>query len=82
MAKNKEIHCIADACISTTVMGERGQVVIPKEVRDDFDLRAGDKFLVMSHHGQAIGLIPINQAKKQFAALSKKIESVIGDISE
>ena len=82
MSKNKEKNCLAEASIATTVMGERGQLVIPKEIRDDFALKAGDKFLVMAHHGQAIGLIPLNQAKKQFAALSKKIENAISDITE
>jgi len=31
----------------TTTLGERGQIVIPKAARDLFDLRPGDKLLVL-----------------------------------
>jgi AbrB family looped-hinge helix DNA binding protein len=31
----------------TTTIGERGQIVIPKEARDLFELKAGDKLLVL-----------------------------------
>ena len=31
----------------TTTIGERGQIVIPKAARDLFDLKAGDKLLVL-----------------------------------
>jgi AbrB family looped-hinge helix DNA binding protein len=31
----------------TTTLGERGQIVIPKSARELFDLKAGDKLLVL-----------------------------------
>lgn len=31
----------------TTTLGERGQIVIPKAARELFDLKAGDKLLVL-----------------------------------
>lgn len=37
-------------------VGERGQVVIPKEARDVFDIRPGDKLVVLGEEGQGIAL--------------------------
>jgi AbrB family looped-hinge helix DNA binding protein len=36
----------------TTTVGERGQIVIPKEARDLFGLAAGDKLLVLGDQGR------------------------------
>jgi AbrB family looped-hinge helix DNA binding protein len=33
----------------TTTIGERGQIVIPKEARESFGLKPGDKLLVLGH---------------------------------
>jgi len=38
-------------------MGERGQVVIPKEIRKKMRLNPGDKFLVFSKAGLEISFI-------------------------
>lgn len=38
----------------SVVLGERGQVVIPKEARDAFDLKPGDKLIVMGAPGRGI----------------------------
>ena len=35
-------------CYGSTVIGEKGQVVIPAEVRKMFRIKSGDKFLVMA----------------------------------
>lgn len=41
----------------TAVLGERGQVVIPKEARQELHLKPGDSFLVMAHN-DALVLLP------------------------
>lgn len=40
-----------------TTMGERGQVVIPKEIRKKLNIKAGDQFLVFCHDNAVIGFI-------------------------
>ncbi len=40
----KEVHLVR-----ATIMGERGQVVIPKEIRDRAGLKAGSRLMVMHH---------------------------------
>lgn len=37
-------------------VGERGQVVIPKEARDLFDIKPGDKLVVLGEEGQGLAL--------------------------
>jgi len=43
-------------CYGSATLGERGQVVIPIEAREEFKLEAGDKLLVFGGVGGAIGL--------------------------
>ena len=40
--------------VGTTSIGERGQLVIPKEARDSLKIKTGDKFLVVVHYGKMI----------------------------
>jgi len=41
----------------STTIGARGQVVIPKEIRDQMKIKPGDKFLVFTKAGKLISLI-------------------------
>jgi AbrB family looped-hinge helix DNA binding protein len=38
-------------------VGERGQVVIPKEAREVFDIRPGDKLVVLGEEGEGLALV-------------------------
>lgn len=38
-----------DCFYGSTTVGERGQIVIPAEAREDMGIRPGDKLLVMRH---------------------------------
>lgn len=38
-------------------VGERGQIVIPKEARGLFDIKPGDKLVVLGDEGQGLALI-------------------------
>lgn len=42
-------HCLTDAFYGSATVGERGQIVIPAEARAEFDLRPGEKVLIMRH---------------------------------
>jgi AbrB family looped-hinge helix DNA binding protein len=41
----------------TVKVGERGQIVIPKKAREDYDINAGDSLLVYSDHSKLIKII-------------------------
>ena len=38
-------------------VGEKGQIVIPKEIRDMFDINAGDSVIVLSDKEKGIALL-------------------------
>ena len=69
----------------TTTLGERGQIVIPKAARDLFDLRAGDKLLVLgSKQRGGLALVKADLMER-FAAmfLGGEISAEdVGDASE
>lgn len=50
-----------------TKLGERGQVVIPKEARDTMKLRTGDTFVVLGDDNpetRGIALVPVEQFER------------------
>ena len=48
-------------------VGAKGQIVIPKEMRDLFDIRPGDKLLLLGDAAQGIAIPP----KGRYEALFK-----------
>ena len=56
----------------TVTLGERGQIVIPKAARDRFDLKAGDRLVVVSdEHG--IALVPADYFVSKMQELMDKL---------
>lgn len=53
----------------TVRVGEKGQIVIPKEARDVFDIQPGDTLLVLGDEKRGIAIPP----KEKFEQLSKSI---------
>lgn len=51
MAKPKE-----QGFIATVKLGPKGQIVIPKEVREMFDIGPGDSLVLMAHPKRGIAL--------------------------
>jgi AbrB family looped-hinge helix DNA binding protein len=51
----------------TATVGEKGQIVIPVEARNDLDLKVGDKLLVVSGPGNQGLLIMKPDVIKKFA---------------
>ncbi|PIZ00979.1 AbrB family transcriptional regulator [bacterium (Candidatus Howlettbacteria) CG_4_10_14_0_8_um_filter_40_9] len=62
-------------CYGTTSVGERGQIVIPKEARDEMKLRAGDKLVVCGKHDKALILIKADE-------LPQFLDGMIGKLTE
>jgi AbrB family looped-hinge helix DNA binding protein len=53
----------------TAKVGERGQIVIPKEARDIFNIQPGDTLLLLGDKAQGIAIVK----SEMFAELAKVI---------
>ena len=61
----------------TVKVGERGQIVIPKEAREIFDINAGDTLLVLGDEEQGIAIVKADVMKE----LAVKILKGLGNLS-
>lgn len=50
----------------TVKVGKKGQIVIPKEARDIFNIKAGDTLLLLGDEAQGIAIVK-NELFKKFA---------------
>lgn len=70
----------------SATVGERGQVVIPSEVRKTLNVKPGDKLIVLARPDRKmIGLIPaedfsrfLNQAAKLISKLESRVSKKSG----
>ena len=56
------------AFYGAVTVSERGQIVIPAAARRDFNLKAGDKLLVLGDPAQGLAFISFDAMGKLFAA--------------
>lgn len=55
-----------DMFFGSVTVGERGQIVIPAEARNELDIESGDKLLVMRHPGNKGLMICKFEAMREF----------------
>lgn len=53
----------------TVTVGERGQVVIPKQARDLFGIGAGDVLLVLGDEGQGLAIVKADEFMDRVSSL-------------
>lgn len=61
-----------------TTIGERGQIVVPKEVRAAMKIRQGEKFFVFTHDKEMIAMIK----PERFNALIREMSGVLTKIKK
>ena len=55
--KNKELIMKKDKYIGVCKVGEKGQIVIPKEARQMFDINPGDSVLVLCDKKKGMAIV-------------------------
>ena len=63
----------------TVKVGEKGQIVIPKEARDVFDINPGDTLIVLGDVNKGIAIPPKNQMNKLMSMLFDGGLPTVGD---
>jgi AbrB family looped-hinge helix DNA binding protein len=58
----------------TAKVGEKGQIVIPKEARDIFDIKPGDTMLLIGDETRGIAIVK-NDLFKKFAEDILKVQA-------
>lgn len=59
----------------TVTVGEKGQIVIPKQAREVFDIKPGDTLILLADENRGIAIPP----KDSFSSLAEKIFSEKGE---
>ncbi|WP_248897342.1 AbrB/MazE/SpoVT family DNA-binding domain-containing protein [Haloplanus halobius] len=67
-------------------VGERGQVTLPKELREKFDIHGGDEVLVHAEDGKITIEKPVSRDElaegyRQYAAASESLAEEMSDVS-
>lgn len=75
MKKVKKITDTRGEFHGSTSIGERGQVVIPKKLRDLLGIKKGKKFFVIEKAG-AIMLLPIDLMESFMRNISKQLKGI------
>ncbi len=70
---NKHTHAGQVEFVDMVTLGERGQIVIPQAMREQLELKAGDKLMVFLKHGQVIGLVPQEACRQWVDYLTSKL---------
>jgi bifunctional DNA-binding transcriptional regulator/antitoxin component of YhaV-PrlF toxin-antitoxin module len=64
-------------CFGTSVLGPRGQLVIPAEARKELGIDTGNKFLVFGHfEGQGLMFIRIEAAEEFLSLMTSRLDEV------
>ena len=66
----------------TVKVGERGQIVIPKEAREIFDINPGDSLLVLGDEEQGIDIVKADVMKEVAIKILKGLCHFKGDYDD
>ena len=62
----------------TTIVGTKGQVVIPASARRELRIKSGDSLIVVSRFGKFLGMLKSDDIGAVLDSFLKKIDSAVG----
>ncbi|MBP2624294.1 AbrB/MazE/SpoVT family DNA-binding domain-containing protein [Streptococcus oricebi] len=68
----KDMKTGKDKYIGSVKIGPKGQIVIPKEVRDMFDIKSGDTLVLLADSKQGIAVQKYEAYEKVFEQIFKQ----------
>jgi AbrB family looped-hinge helix DNA binding protein len=68
-------------CFETVKVGERGQVVIPLELRKRLGINPGDKLVALSRHGRGLMLLKSEEVEEFLGHITEKMSDIKSKIS-
>ncbi len=63
--------------MGSTILGERGQVVIPKDIRERMHLKTGSKLLVMNHPNGPIIIFPLDRMQNMLDTMTRQMTEAL-----
>ncbi len=75
LSKESEDSCIGVKMYGSVVVGTKGQIVIPSDVRKTLDISPWDSLVVVTKHGKAIGLVKTNDLEEFMTYMRQEIDS-------
>ena len=69
---HRSSHLFSAVC-GSAVMGERGQIVIPKEARTSLKIKTGDRFVIFEHDGFLV-LVPDKMMSKMLTSITNALK--------
>jgi AbrB family looped-hinge helix DNA binding protein len=67
-------------CYGSTVMGERGQIVIPAEARDELNIKSGEKLIVFGNPRKGMVILIKSEIMTKFADILMRKAKFFEDI--
>lgn len=75
-SNEEDEKCIGVKMHGSVVVGTKGQIVIPSDVRKLLNLNSGDSMSVITKHGKAVCLIKMDDLKIFMEYMQQEIDSL------
>lgn len=63
-------------CLGSTVVGARGQIVIPKNIRDSLGLKKGSTLIALQMENGPVVLLPAHRARDLFSSINRNLRKL------
>jgi AbrB family looped-hinge helix DNA binding protein len=76
--KNETLPDEEALCYGTATIGERGQLVIPRDARKALGLKPGEKLIIFGNHNKMLALVKTDQVSR----IVQDFNSALGNLHD